>query len=318
MQRRRCCRASRRRKHLSFEGDPPDSARPKRPGNGQAARAAPEDRHGQARYEIAASDDGARRGAGAERRDRRGGEPRRRAGQGLPDQPAPRIEPGGAAQARRERAAGARRQAAAGRRRRLAVVADDGGGLQGRPAQPGPGGAEREPAPLRQRPDQGGGGVGAQPDRRRPGRPEGRRAARALQRGAGLCRRAPRPGVRPPGEQRRRPADRDAGRDAEPLRRRRGDPHRRQPERVPARRLALDAGRRRGRARDFAPELPAGGRHAAGRPRAAAADAAGAGRRCRTRRRRRPAQPADHRRAVLRALGGLRLRPGAGGQGADR
>ena len=138
------------------------------------------------------------------------------------------------------------------------------------------GGAECLAADLRQRRDQGGDRVGAQPDRRRPGRPEGRRAAGALQRGAGLCRRAPRPGVRPARQQRRRPADRDAGRDAEPLRRRRGHPHRRQPEPVAAGRLALDPGGGPGAARGLARRPTGGGRRAAGQPRAAAAAAAAA------------------------------------------
>ena len=102
------------------------------------------------------------------------------------------------------------------------------------------GGAERHAPHLRQRCDQGGGRVGAQPDRRRPGGPEGRGATRALQRGAGLCGRAPRPGVRAAGHQRRRSAGRDAGRDPQPLRGRRGDAHRREPERVAARGVALD------------------------------------------------------------------------------
>ena len=151
-----------------------------------------------------------------------------------------------------------------------------------------------------------------------PRRPEGRGAAGAVQRGAGLCRRAPRPGVRAARQQRRRPAERDAARHAEPLRGRRGDAHRRQPgqSRLAASRSTLAAAE--GAARDR-PARPTGPRSA----------------RCRTTssRRRRcrswprsldeatrigvQRNPRDRLRPVRRARGGLRLRPGAGRQGAD-
>ena len=164
--------------------------------------------------------------------------------------------------------------------------------------------------------DQGGDRVGAQPDRRRPRRPQGRRAAGALQRGAGLRRRAPRPGVRAPGQQRRRAPGRDAGRDPEPLRGRRGDPHRRQPEPVAPRRLALDPGGGPGPARDLARGLPRRGRRAADNleplpPLPQVPTIARRGDRDRG-----PAQPADHLGPVQRAGRGLRLRPGARRQGA--
>ena len=205
------------------------------------------------------------------------GDAGRRAGQGLPDQPAARRRAARRCAAstracRRRAPTAGRRSAPAVERRRRQRVRDlrEQALVAARRAQ-------RQPRGLRQRPDQGGAGGGAQHHRRRPRRPEGRRAAGALQRGAGLCRRAPRPGVRAPRRQRRRAPAGDAARHREPLRGRRGDPHRRQPEPVPPRRVALDAGGRGGAARDLARGLPRRRGHAAGQPRAAAAAAAAAG-----------------------------------------
>ena len=206
MQRPRCCRGSRRRKHLNFEPMRRIVRAGARP-TGRRRRAAlgRNVMHRQTLKSLLLSSTLAVPSSPwAARAPARAGLPRRRAGQGLPDQPAAGIEPRGAARRRRDPAAGARRAPAAGRRL----------GQRRRPDRPprrsrtsstsAQAALNASLLHLRQRRHQGGGRVGAQPDRRRPRRPQGRRAAGALQRGAGLRRRAPRPGVRAPGQQRRR------------------------------------------------------------------------------------------------------------------
>ena len=246
MPQRRCCRASRRRKRLSFEPIAPDSAARKPGDNGRiGASSARGSTDAQAPTEADFCC--------------RARSPRRcspaaawRSAESLADalvkayqtSPLLELEPGGAARPRRERAAGARQPPAAGRRRGLAprrrptssrlpeeqlnavqaalnaelVLFDNG----------------QTKAAIE---------FGAQHDRRRARRPQGRRAAGAVQRGQAYVDVLQRPGVRPARQQRRRPAERDAARHAEPLRRRRGDPHRRQPEPVAPRGVALDAAR---------------------------------------------------------------------------
>ena len=102
----------------------------------------------------------------------------------------------------------------------------------------------------------------------------------------------------------------------QPLRRRRGHPHRRQPERVAPRRLALQLETPRAPLEVSRAVLPPGGRHASrAEPRAAAAAAAAAEVRRRVDRDRHAAQPADHLGAVRRARRRLRLRPGPAAKG---
>ena len=123
MQRRRCCRASRRRKRLSFERDPPDSAG-RKPGQRAGGASRSEDRDAQARIESASAGDHARRGAGAGAGPAAAETPGRRAGQGLPDQPAarrrtaPRCAASTRACRRRGPTAGRRSTPACRRRRR--------------------------------------------------------------------------------------------------------------------------------------------------------------------------------------------------------
>ena len=303
MQRRRCCRASRRRKRLSFEPIAPDSA-PRSPANGPAARAASGDRmmHRQT-AEVASAVGHARRWRRARAAPAGAGrDARRRAGQGLPDQPAARIQPRRAAQPRRD---ACRRRAPT---RRPQVGATIGANAQTQ--------AEDFERPAQQRSGR------AQRHRSCSSTTAATKAAIESARNTVAAGRADLKDV----EQlvlfnavqayvdvRRdqefvRLANNDVERlqetlraTAEPLRGRRGHPHRRQPERVAPRGLALDAGRRRGPARDLARGLPRRGRQLPANleplpplpelPRVAR----------RGDRDRHPAQPADHRRAVRRA-----------------
>ena len=213
MQRPRCCRASPRRKHLSSDADPPDSAA-RKPGQraGGASSARGSMMHRQALRSLLLSGTlAAALALGG------GGRPQ---ADSLADalvkayQTSPLLESNRAAlrgldetvpQARAD-------AAAAGRRLVSARRADDGRG----PSRTSSTAPRRRSTPRSCIFDNGQTKAAVESarntDRRRPRRPEGRRAAGALQRGAGLCRRAPRPGVRPARQQRRRPAERDAGR----------------------------------------------------------------------------------------------------------
>ena len=252
MQRRRSFPASRRRKRLSSErGRPIVVAEPGERVRGVGSRRGKEmNRLGFRTILLAGTLLTAGLVAVALPTGARRRQPRRRHGEGLPDQPSARRQPRRAAQPRRERPPGPRRPAAAGQRR-----------------PPAPRRARRPRTSRTDRLDSiqaqlqaslvifDSGSTkaaiefGAQPDRRRAGRPQGRRAARALQRRPGLRRCAPRRGVRAPRRQRRRPPERDAARHPEPLRRRRGHADRRQPEPVAPRGLALAARVGQGRAR---------------------------------------------------------------------